>query len=109
MASSSSLWSVAPVVFLASAILSAAATACFTSLRATGPADGAVVVLLVASGAIATWLCALLGAICGAVGMRKTRGHRGLAATVLVLNALICMAPLFWCLLLVLWGASSSF
>jgi hypothetical protein len=108
MASQSfSRWSTASVVFLALAILSAAGTGYFASLSATGPADGAIVALLVVTGAAVTWLCALLGTMCGMVGARKTAGHPKLAVTALMLNALICLLPLFWWLLLVLSKGSS--
>jgi hypothetical protein len=108
MASQSfSPWSVASVVFLALAILSAAGTGYFAGLRATGPADGAIVALLVVTGVVVTWLCALVGAMCGMVGVRKTAGHPRLAVAALALNALICLLPLFWWLLLVLSKGSS--
>jgi hypothetical protein len=97
-----SRWSVASVVFLALAILSAAGTAYFATLSVTGPADGAVVAFLVGTGAAITWLCALLGALCGTVGVRRTGGYPRLAGTALALNTLICMLPLLWWLLLVL-------
>jgi len=103
MASQSvSRWSIASVVFVTLAILSAAGTGYFASLSATGPADGAIIALLIVIGAVVTWLCALLGAICGAVGLRKPGGHPRLAAAALALNALICMLPLLWWLLLIL-------
>jgi hypothetical protein len=102
-----SRWSVASVVFLTLAILSAAGAGYFASRRATGPADGAIIALLVVTGAVVTWLCALLGAVCGAVAVRKTGGHPGLAATALALNALIGIVPLLWWLLLVLSKGSS--
>jgi hypothetical protein len=97
-----SRWSMASLVFLTLAILSAAGAGYFASRSATGPADGAIVALLVVTGAVVTWLCALLGAICGIVGVRKARAHPRLATTALALNALICMLPLLWWLLLVL-------
>jgi hypothetical protein len=97
-----SSWSIASAVFLTLAMLSAAGSGYFASQHATGPADGAVITLLVVTGAAVAWLCGLLGAIVGVLGVRKSRGHARLAATVLALNVLILLLPLLWCLLLVL-------
>ena len=93
---SPSAWSVASVVFLALAILAAAAAGYFASRSATGPADGAIVALLVVTGAATSWLCSLLGTISGVAGVRRARGHPWLGVTALALNALICMLPLLW-------------
>src|SRR5437763_802675 len=100
-------WSVASVVFLVLAILAAAVAGYFARRSVTGPADGAIVALLVVTGAATTWLCSLLGTISGVIGVRRARGHPRLGVTALALNALICTLPLLWWLLYALTKGSS--
>ena len=54
-----------------------------------GPAEGAAVLFLLVVSYSGAGACALLGALCGLVGVRRAHSSVGLARTSLVLNAVI--------------------
>jgi hypothetical protein len=89
-------WLVASLSLLTCAVLMALVTGYCSTKSAVGPADGAAIAFLVSSAATVSWLCALLGTICGAIGVRQPSSRTKLGFAVLALNALFCIIPAFW-------------
>jgi hypothetical protein len=98
MSQTTSPWSIVSFVLLAVAFLGVLYAIYFLSLPVTAPADAAVKLFAGALGAVVAWLCSLAGTICAVVAVRRPRGRRKLAVTVLVLNGLICLLPVLWLL-----------
>jgi hypothetical protein len=89
---------------LAVAVFCGAACAYLLAVPGTGPTDAAPKLFLAVTSAIAAWVAALFGTVCGVAAAGRSGGRSRTSRAALVLNALLAILPAIW--LALLWSGS---